>query len=86
MSRFMNAWQKAVCETYSSGDYQHLHKNPRWKDAVEDLGDTLFRFLMIELSDSEDCENAETALQHLEAVRDDINLAIEQVMRLIARN
>lgn len=86
MSLFMNAWQKAVCEIYGSGDYCHLHKNPRWKDAIEDIGDTLFRFLMIELSDAEDCEDAETAMQRLQAVRDDIDQAIRQVMRLIRRN
>lgn len=86
MSLFMNRWQKAVCETYGHGDYRHYRNNPRWKSAVEDCGDTLFRFLMTELSDSEDCEDAETALQRLEAARDDIDQAIRDVTALIPRN
>lgn len=86
MSLFMNQWQKAVCDTYGGGDYRHLKRSPRWQDQLEDLGDTLFSFLMIELSDTEDCEDAQTALQRLEAARDDIDQAIDQVMRLIPRN
>jgi hypothetical protein len=86
MSLFMNPWQKAVCETYGGGDYRHLKRNPRWEDKLDDLGDGLFTFLMIELSDTEDCEDAQTALQRLEAARDDIDQAIDQVMRLIPRN
>lgn len=86
MSIFMNAWQKAVCETYGGGDYRHLKRNPRWKEMLDDVGDTLFAFLMIELSDAEDCEDPETALQRLESARDDIDQAIDQVMRLIPRN
>jgi hypothetical protein len=86
MSLFMNPWQKAVCETYAHGDYRHLKRNSRWQDKLDDLGDTLFSFLMIELSDAEDCEDAETALQRLEAARDDIDQAIRDVTRLIPRN
>lgn len=86
MSLFMNAWQKAVCETYGDGDYRHLKRSPRWREALDDVGDTLFRFLMIELSDAEDCEDTETALQRLERARDDIDQAIGQVMRLIPRH
>jgi hypothetical protein len=66
---------RCVCETYGGGDYRHLKRSPRWLEQLDDVGDTLFTFLMTELSDAEDCEDAETALQRLENARSDIDLA-----------
>jgi hypothetical protein len=86
MSLLMNPWQRAVCETYSGGDYRHFRKNPRWKQALEDCGDTLFHFLMVELSSAEDCHSPEEAMARLERARADIDDAIREVMRLIPRN
>lgn len=83
MSLFMNRWQKAVCKTYGNGDYRHLTRNPRWHDELDTLGDSLLAFILIELSDAEDCEDAETALNRLETARADIDGAIAQVMTLI---
>lgn len=83
---WMNAWQRAVCRNYGNGDYKHLIFSPRWLAQLDDVGDTLFTFLMIELSTAEDCEDAETALQRLQSARDDLDLAIRDVMRLIPVN
>jgi hypothetical protein len=84
MSHRMNPWQRAVCETYAEGDFRHVPDEPDWRAALDDCGDTLFRFLMIELADSEDCDSAETALQRLERARADIEQAISDVTGLIA--
>jgi hypothetical protein len=57
----MNKWQKVVCEMYAGGDYHYLKGSPRWLEQLDDVGDTLFTFLMIELSDAEDCEDRAAA-------------------------
>ncbi|WP_414463335.1 hypothetical protein [Hyphomicrobium sp. DY-1] len=82
MSAFMNKWQAAVCATYGGGDYRHLRRSPRWKDALDDVGDGLFRFLMIELSSGEDCTDAATALRRLASAQADIDTAIAAVTAL----
>lgn len=86
MSLFMNRWQEAVCETYSGGEYRYLTRSPLWRERLDGLGDTLFSFLMIELSDAEDCADTETALQRLDNARSDLDRAIEQIMRLAPRH
>ncbi|CEJ88088.1 hypothetical protein HYPGJ_31585 [Hyphomicrobium sp. GJ21] len=72
----MNAWQRAVCASFSSGDCAHLAHDRNWAAALKDCGDPLFAFLMRELSDAEDCEDEATALQRLQSARDDIEEAI----------
>lgn len=81
MTSAMNAWQRAVCKTYGGGDFSHFVDDPDWRRNIRDCGDTLFAFLMIELADKEDCDDAETALQRLRSARDDIDTAIAAVSR-----
>ncbi len=50
----MNKFQQIICKTYGGGDYSHILKKPElWESEARKVGDTLFLFLMIELSDDE---------------------------------
>jgi len=54
----MNNWQKRLVETYGGGDYAHVTT----LEEAKDVGDTLFTFLFIELSESEGCDSEDEAL------------------------
>lgn len=56
-----NAFQRTVLAVYDGGD--HLVQSPL--DSLE-CGDGLLRFLLVELSDSEDCDNVFTAISRVE--------------------
>ncbi len=59
----LNAWQKSVARTYSEGDFSHFaDKGEMDDDDLAGCGDSLFRFLMTELSDREGCDRVETAI------------------------
>lgn len=57
----LNPWQTAVARVYGAGDYAHIQS----VEEAKDCGDTLFQFLMIELSTSEGCDTAEEARQRI---------------------
>ncbi len=82
MSKAMNAWQKAVAKLYCHGDFAHFATDPKWRVNLDDCGDSLFRFLMIELSTEEDCDSAEEAINRLENAREDIDAAIRNVIAI----
>lgn len=71
-------WQDAARKAYGDGDYADMST----RDNLEACGDTLFKFVMIELSRREDCNSfAEAqgrirrAIQDLEEVSDAIDRA-----------
>lgn len=73
----LNAWQKAVAHTYGGGDYSYLIEQAEVsREDLADCGDTLFVFLMVELSDQEDCDYQEEAVRRVARARDQINSAI----------
>lgn len=55
-------YQKIVAESYASGD--HACHGP---DDAKDCGDTLLTFLMSELSEREDCDSFECAVNRLDS-------------------
>jgi hypothetical protein len=64
----LNDWQKAIAQTYSDGDYAHFAETGEIGDSELDrCGDTLFEFLMLELSDAEDCDSLEEAVRRVES-------------------
>lgn len=71
--------QVAVASTYGGGDYAHLADNEHWRHDIEDCGDSLFRFLMIELSDAEDCDSRELAEKRICMAIDDLQGALAEV-------
>lgn len=68
----MNEFQKMAAKVYGGGDYAHIKS----KAETIDIGDTLFRFIMIELSDDEDCDELETAITRMRMARDDIEAVL----------
>lgn len=81
----LNEIQKAVLKDYSDGEFAHLIEE---FDGVEFFprenidGDTFLVFLMVELSDDEDCDNVEEALYRMTVVRKDIDVIIQTLLHL----
>lgn len=73
----LNAWQRAVARTYDDGDYAYLCDQAEvTREELADCGDTLFVFLMIELSDQENCEGEEEAIRRVARAREQLDAAI----------
>jgi len=69
----LNPYQAAAARVYGGGDFAYLaDEGVSARDLANiNVGDTLFRFVLIELSDSEGCEDMETAVRRIEiAIRD----------------
>src|SRR3546814_8231366 len=54
MTGKFNRAQRIVANIYGDGDFQHVRPGE-----IHDVGDTLFTFLMVELSDDEGCRSEE---------------------------
>ena len=78
----MNDIQKAVCLAYGDGDFAYIAGEPNWRELVSACGDTLFRFIMVELSTEEDCEDIVTAFFRLRRARADIECAMLAIERM----
>jgi hypothetical protein len=74
----LNVYQTAVKEAYSDGDHSYIDSVQQAKT----IGDSLFAFLMIELSDAEGCTDQETAWRCLETAKRDIDTAINAVLTM----
>jgi hypothetical protein len=46
-----NQYQAAVARAYAGGDFAHIADSPTWREDIKTCGDTLFRFLMLELDE-----------------------------------
>ena len=74
----LNDWQKAVAQTYGDRDYAHFDVDGVISDDdLDQCGDTLFVFLMLELSDAEDCDSTDEAIRRMESARRQLDDAIE---------
>lgn len=70
----LNAWQKAIARTYDNGDYSYLAEQTEVsREELANCGDTLFVFLMIELSDQEDCSDQDDAVRRVARARDQLD-------------
>lgn len=79
----LNVWQKAIARSYDGGDYGYLAEQAEVsREELANCGDTLFEFLMIELSDQEDCEDQEEAIRRMGQARDQLDAAIAVLERL----
>jgi hypothetical protein len=72
----MTPWQKAVIKTYAEGELEHLFDEcatPRQVLRRADLiDDGVFRWLMHELSEQENCDNKDMAIYRLSTAITDI--------------
>lgn len=80
-----NAYQKAAIEVYAQGDFRHLAeiRGRRVFDAaVDEVGDTLFRFAMIELDDSEGVEGVHEASRRMATAAADLEELADRILLL----
>jgi hypothetical protein len=61
----LNRFQIAAVEAYEDGDFAWLKDSEDWRADLNDLGDGLLKFILIELSDREDCENWNEAIRRV---------------------
>lgn len=73
----MNAAQKILVRVYGGGDFAYVTT----KREARRVGDTLFTFLFIELSDDEDCLTLEEASCRLVTACDDIDVVLDAIIR-----
>lgn len=72
MSDF-NAYQRAIADNYEGGEFAHV------TSADEDVGDTLFTFLLRELSTSEGTDTPAEALRRVTLAR----LQLQEMERVL---
>lgn len=64
----LNDYQKAIIRTHGGGDYAHMAEltdETAFMDELNHCGDELFRFMVIELADTEGCDSIEVAHDRL---------------------
>lgn len=77
----LNAFQKAVLEDYSDGDYAYLAEDGAIEDVMA-LGDTLLSFMLIELSNKEGCSTIGDAEGRLHSAHAEIDVALAALDKL----
>jgi hypothetical protein len=68
----LNRYQQIVVDGYADGEFAQVSTLAE----SEQVGDGLFSFLLRELSDSEDCDSMESAIQRLEVVIKEANACL----------
>lgn len=68
----LNPFQQVAAETYGDGDYSYIDHYTDWRTAIDDCEDTLFTFVMIELSSKEGCMDFDEAINRLHSAQDDL--------------
>ena len=72
---FLNSAQVTCLSFYGQGDFAHLIETPSFEEfqrEMEQCGDTLLQFMVVELAGSEDCDSVATAIQRMENAIQDI--------------
>lgn len=62
----MNRFQASAALAYADGHFGWLANSEPWRRDVDELGDGLFRYLLLELSTREDCETWLEAMMRVE--------------------
>lgn len=71
-TKSINPMQRIVCATYGDGDFAHYPELKDWRAELDACGNCLFKYLMIELSTDEDCDDDDEAIRRLRNAADDI--------------
>ncbi len=61
-------FQKTVLGSYANGEFAKIKSTE-----VETCGDSLLKFLLIELSEAEDCDSAEEAIRRIDSAIRELN-------------
>lgn len=71
----LNDMHRAVLRDYADGDFAYLAEQ-EFITEVDQLGDTLLTFILIELSVEEDCESLEDGISRMTRARDDLDICL----------
>jgi hypothetical protein len=75
----MNPQQIAVAEAHAGGEFAYIIRKANWRSDLPGYGDSMFVYLMKELSTDQDCFGDEDALRLLRAAKLDIETAIDAI-------
>lgn len=82
----LNDMHQAVLTDYMDGEFAYLIGSENHDSYVlidhEHLPDTLLRFILIELSESEDCENVEMGIDRMSNAKDDLIVVLAALEKL----
>jgi len=68
----INRFQRAALEVYAGGDFNHIQAY----EFSEDHGDSLLTFVLAELSENEDCDSLDTAINRIEMGVEDLKAVL----------
>lgn len=74
----MNIMQRTLLDTYSNGDHAGVHI----PEEVDEFGDSLLSFLIVELSEEEDCSTVDEGINRLINVIDDVQSVIDELEKI----
>lgn len=80
----LTEWQKAAARAYGGGDFAYLAdqtfaSREAFEEEIENLGDTLFVFVMVELDKNEDCDTADEAVRRLNTSLSELQTVISAI-------
>src|SRR4051794_26840424 len=84
----LNGFQKSVLKTYAGGDFAHyieideqgkFRDDHEFRDELAVCGDTLLRFLMVELSEEEGCDSIDEACNRTRSAIEDLTGALDSL-------
>lgn len=84
----LNDMQRAVLKDYANGEFAGFldyEDNPMTnfdKEDFDTMGDGLLTFILIELGNKEDCENAHQGIDRMRRARDELDLCVELLEKL----
>jgi len=80
----LSDWQKAAARAYGGGDFAYIAdqtfaSREAFKQEIENVGDTLFVFVLVELDKSEDCDTADEAVRRLNTSLSELQTVISAI-------
>ena len=76
----INPYQRIMMDAYEDGEFTYVD-GPNQLDGI---GDTLFKFLFLELANAEDCTDIATALGRVHTARDQLDAVLAALIRAAA--
>ncbi len=73
----LNKQQRIAAKAYGSGDFAHVIS----LNEAGNVGDTLFLFVMREMSDEEDCESLDEGINRMRQAIDDLQVVLDALAK-----
>jgi hypothetical protein len=82
----MNRFQTCVSLAYSDGHFAQLASSETWRKDLDQLGDGLFRYLILELSTHEDCETWAEAMRRVDGAVHELEQVLSALRKAHSRD